>query len=236
MKKLIITAIVAALSTPVAFADIKSFSSAKRALYSKVPDTTTFYAQCKMWPGYIPRPNLSSCELTGEFEGSRLKSALKIEATRVVPVHRGFKVNGSVRSCFTEAQNKSTDKEKYCLKHDESFKKAYRDLVNLYPAVQQIHKDRAGKPFGKVNKIIYTYGSSQSLNGEHYFQPQPELIGDIARVAFHMNYAYGIDFSEEEIEMYLIWNEMDPVSEEEIIRNRAIKKIQGWSNAYVPLD
>lgn len=216
-----------------ALAEIDSFSQAKRALYTSIPDKETFYTGCKMWPGFVPRPNLTSCGLQNEFEGTRKKRGFRIEAEHVIPSSWMYRKNGKTRSCFLEAQQKSKNKRDYCQEHDPDFRKAHNDLVNLHPTVGQVNADRSNKKFGKALRIEHTYGPSLTLDGESYFQPRPEVVGDIARIAFYMAYTYGVSYSDEEIAMFISWDEFDPISEEERIRNRAIQKAQGWSNPYI---
>lgn len=210
-----------------------SYREAKKALYNKVADTHTFYTNCKIWPGFKPRPNLSSCNLENDFSGKREERGSRIEAEHVVPASAMYKKGDSVRNCVLEAKDKGTRARKYCQKTDPDYKQAYTDLVNLVPTVGQVNADRSNKPFGMVRKIKYAYAKTQSYTGEKYFQPRPEVIGDIARIAFYMNWKYGVPFSNKEVKTFIKWNDMDPVSEAEKSRNLRVYQTQGWANPYV---
>lgn len=218
-----------------ASAEMSSMGEAEKAIFSSVPDRQTFYAGCAMWPGYIPRPKLESCGLEGVFDGRKNKvDSGRIAVDHVVSMNRLLFKDNLPRDCFKKVNGKpNEEKIAFCAKEDFEFKKAYLDLVNLYPVVKILKKDRRGKKIGAVEEETQSYGTSNVFNGKKYFQIRPDMVGDYARIAFYMHYAYGVNYDKEEIKIFKSWAEMDPVSSEEIARNKSILKIQGWANPYV---
>jgi len=212
-----------------------NYRDAKRALYNKVKDSETLYTGCSIWPGHKPRPNLSSCHLENDFSGKRENRGSRIEAEHIIPASMMYFYGDkkTTRQCVKDAKKNRQNTRKYCVKNSEEYLKAYTDLVNLYPTVGQVNADRSNKPFGMVYNVKHTYTGSKSISGKKYFQPRPKVIGDIARVAFYMNWKYKIPFTKEEIETFVLWNQLDPINAEERERNLKIFQAQGWANPYI---
>lgn len=123
----------------------------------------------------------------------------------------------------------------------------FSDLHNLWNATrsanQNLHSDHF---FGgtTVSWTDDTYDAPSLANS--IFYPGEEYCGDVARACFYMTLVYpfltlvntGSSYSEGTIyygylDTLILWNEMDPVSEEEITRNESIYKLQGNRNPFI---
>lgn len=211
-----------------------SFNEARNALYGRVKDKKTFFTRCKIWPGFYPRPNLNSCNLEYHFNQKEKQLAQKISPTHVIPPEKFLITEAGFRDCYKASSSKRTKNAiKSCLKRDSEFFKAHNDLVNIVPALSIIDKKRENLSYGMVIKIREIFQDTGLLRGKTFFQPPQEVAGDIARIAFYLNWKYKVKFSTKEIKTFLDWDKYDPVSQEEIERNRIILKTQGWANPYI---
>ena len=100
------------------------------------------------------------------------------------------------------------------------------DLHHIRPCNISLNSSRGNKKFGTTT------------NGT-YFCPDDSYKGDIARIIFYLMVAYteadNYSFTTvaQSLTMLLDWNELDPVSEIEIVRNNKIEVIQGNRNPFI---
>lgn len=98
------------------------------------------------------------------------------------------------------------------------------DLHHIRPCDNSVNSSRGNKKFGESSG---------------YFTPNDEYKGDIARIIFYLmvryteSDKYSFESIAESLELLLEWNELDPVSETEIIRNNYIYTIQGNRNPFI---
>jgi endonuclease I len=137
----------------------------------------------------------------------------------------------------------------------------HTDLFHIFPADKLVNARRADYPYGEVLNPTWTSlnGSKlgqNSLSGYSgtAFEPIEQYKGDIARGFFYMATRYEdqveswtfnpsgmvmLDnnsypgFEPWVINMLMQWNENDPVSQKEILRNQAIFEIQGNRNPFI---
>ena len=66
-------------------------------------------------------------------------------------------------------------------------------------------------------------------------EPPAEVRGDIARIHFYMNWAYPAYnlINKEDLKLFKVWDQEDPVGEWECERARRIEGIQKNENPYV---
>ena len=140
---------------------------------------------------------------------------------------------------------------------------AYKDLFNLYPSPTSVNSDKSNYPMCNVTDAdsdksnSYTTIGHSYINGKYQwcFEPCDFYKGDFCRGYMYMVTIYknltwstsengrGIvtmdqndwpTFKEWAYELYLLWNEMDPVDEVEIDRNNTIyEEIQYNRNLFV---
>ena len=98
------------------------------------------------------------------------------------------------------------------------------DLHHIRPCNISVNSSRGNKKYGESSG---------------YYVPTDEYKGDIARIIFYLMVRYpesdSYSFSSvcEGVDVLLAWNELDPVSELEILRNDKIAKIQGNRNPFI---
>ncbi|MCM1131154.1 MAG: endonuclease [Roseburia sp.] len=127
---------------------------------------------------------------------------------------------------------------------------AYTDLHHLFASEKNINATRGNKDFNNVkNGNSDEYGNKWDNT---YFEPRDEVKGDLARAMFYLVVRYD-DPNELDLELsetttssssnktgklgilsaLLEWNILDPVSEEEKLRNEKAYSIQGNRNPFV---
>jgi endonuclease I len=100
------------------------------------------------------------------------------------------------------------------------------DLHHIRPCKPSVNSSRGNKKFGTTT------------NG-NYYCPDDAYKGDVARIIFYLMVAYNeadkYSFTSvaQSLTMLLDWNELDPVSEAEIVRNDKIEVIQGNRNPFI---
>lgn len=103
------------------------------------------------------------------------------------------------------------------------------DLHHIRPCNSNVNSSRGNKKFGESTGY---YNPVNISAGEDY-------RGDVARIIFYLMVRYeesdNFEFTDiaESLDMLLIWNEIDPVSQLEINRNNAIENIQGNRNPFI---
>lgn len=104
------------------------------------------------------------------------------------------------------------------------------DLHHIRPCNIIVNSSRGNKKFGTSGSYYYPYNVGGS--GEDY-------RGDVARIIFYLMVAYdeanSYSFTSiaQSQAILLQWNELDPVSELEILRNDKVEAIQGNRNPFI---
>lgn len=122
----------------------------------------------------------------------------------------------------------------------------YSDLHNLWNANESSNKSHSDKFYGgSPASFTDNINEGPKLSGDFFF-PGEEYVGDCARICFYMSLVYPyltlVDSTNVKAEgsiyyglldTFLYWNEIDPVSPEEIQRNNTIFGIQKNRNPFV---
>lgn len=220
-----------------------TFMSAKKELYTKVYDRQgyTIYTGCHWYmKGNKKVVDLTSCGLQNAFPKKQMKRAMRVEAEHSQPASWFLKKNGHWRQCAIEAKQRHEKPREYCQDHDPEYRQAHNDLVNLFPSVGQINGDRSNKPYydevsgGKVKTFRGQgdHGKTIVITSRVAVPPK-SMRGDLARIAFYYRDKYGLKLNSRQEALYEKWANEDPVSQEEIDRDRRIRQVQGWGNSYV---
>ena len=102
------------------------------------------------------------------------------------------------------------------------------DAHHIRPCTPSVNSSRGNKIFG-----------SSTTSNTYY--PGDEFRGDVARIIFYLMTRYveseehNLDFTDiaVSLELLLLWNEQDPVSQLELNRNNYIETIQGNRNPFI---
>lgn len=102
------------------------------------------------------------------------------------------------------------------------------DAHHIRPCTPSVNSSRGNKKFGT------------STTSNTYY-PGDEFRGDVARIVFYLmtryveSEEYNLDFTDiaVSLELLLLWNELDPVSQLELNRNNYIETIQGNRNPFI---
>jgi len=143
----------------------------------------------------------------------------------------------SPASWYYNAPNKClgvVDKREGCLKVDQVYLNYYTDLHNLQPAVAEINRDRGDRPYCSTigGKEYGTSGVRIDLLRDCLWVPD-SIKGNVARVILYMSGRYGIDLPTKDKNLYQNWNTLDPVDNDERLRNKEIALIQGNINSFI---
>ena len=219
----------------------KDFSSAKKELwkiYEKNPKT--FYCGCEFTN---EKPVHESC---GFLSFSPL--AYKIEWEHIVPLshlsentpafYRGEFMQGSE---LCEDGNGKKYRGRRCASEiDNSFKKMESDLYNLVPVIGIINRVRSNYHFGEVPEEVRQYGQCDFEIGEvlvkrkkvKRVEPREDIRGDIARTHIYMTRIYRSEYQmwNQERELMMKWDKLDPPDNWECERGQLIELIQGNRN------
>jgi deoxyribonuclease-1 len=212
-----------------------TFSDAKDLLYGKVYRRHRLTAYCGCSYNGRRQVDLRSCELEG-FAG--VERARRVEAEHVFPAaqfgnfRRCWRQPEAFRAC-REANGTLMSGRACCLNVDKTFLAAHNDLQNLIPAVGMINGDRRDYSWGMAptGKRYGTCGIRIDTGGR--VQPPDALRGDIARIMLYMRDTYGFRLSRQDERLFAAWNELDPVDEWEMKRQKRITRLQGMENRYV---
>ncbi len=122
----------------------------------------------------------------------------------------------------------------------ESKRNQKADIHHLYPTESQSNSKRSSFYFSEVEHgTSPTYDCDDSKLGynseigDTAFEPPEDHKGNVARALFYFSIRYDIEIPEYE-EMFLrMWNNIDPVDENERRRNDIVEKEQGNRNPFI---
>jgi hypothetical protein len=125
---------------------------------------------------------------------------------------------------------------KFSRRHSRGLQKT--DLHHLYPVYSRANSSRGNLPFAEVsndrNSICEASRRGPAHNtGVTSFEPPTEHKGNVARALFYFSVRYQIEISDGQEEYLRKWHQIDPVDEEELIRNQRIYEIQGNRNPFI---
>lgn len=128
---------------------------------------------------------------------------------------------------------------KQCRTHSDDFNRVEADLHNLYPAREDVNKQRASFRFGEVRGEPRRFGRECDFEinfRARVVEPSPDVRGEVARAMFYMAYTYkdkGLEIFPKQGRMLLKWHLADPPSALEKTRNDIIEKLQGRRNVFI---
>jgi deoxyribonuclease I len=237
-----------------------SFTSAKKIarniIYANPDQRVTIYCGCPFKSassasgGIIEKIGTNACKYRPRKNEARGR---RLEWEHIVPASS----LGDELSCWKDGDDacvtrkgKTFKGRKCCAKVSEEFKMMEADLHNLTPAVGEVNGDRSNHPHGNIanrDDVDFTYGKcpfviSKSFRDEdngltRIAEQSPEqgrdVRGDIARIWFYMNDAYGVDIPTEIWNQLVGWSQDDPVDDAELARDQRIFDAQGNHNPFV---
>lgn len=107
------------------------------------------------------------------------------------------------------------------------------DMHNLYPVWSDLTVYRTGRVFGEVEGENWRFDKCDFEWKSGVVEPRPLSRGNIARAIFYMHTTYNLPVAGEMMTVLKQWNQQDPPSEQERIRNDRIERIQGRRNPYI---
>ena len=124
----------------------------------------------------------------------------------------------------------------HCRNSNEQFRQMEADMHNLVPAIGEINGDRSNYKFSMISGEKRVYGkpvNMEILSSDRRAEPPENVQGDIARTYFYMMDRYDMRISDQQKQLFIAWNNTNPVDRWESEKNQLIKKLQGDENEYV---
>lgn len=112
------------------------------------------------------------------------------------------------------------------------YRQASSDLHNLWPALGRYNSSRGNAPFTEIAGEKWRWPECDFEKNSTGVEPRESVRGEIARSFLYMIDRYQLPDHGQRALM-LKWNRDDPVSDEEIQRNREIYLLQGVYNKYI---
>ena len=170
--------------------------------------------------GYKPRKNKKRGET--------------IEWEHIMPAYRF----ASGMQCWNEKicidkNGKSYKGRKCCEKVDKKFRIMQADMYNLVPSVGELNGDRSNYSYGIIDGEARLYGECDFEVSGKKAEPKEDIRGDIARTYFYMEETYNIELTDEERQLFIMWDKLDNISQWEKVRAERIKEIQGNENKFI---
>jgi len=208
-----------------------SYDNAKKLMYHNISDTQSLYCGCDtVIDGSDERFHTDNCNFVPSNPVA--PQATRLEAEHVLPAEL-IATYGSM-SCWDgpDCRNKETNR-RCCYRSDALFKRAFIDLVNLYPAIGSVNLARLSKEYDDIPGEEYNFGQCNFEYNSEYAEPREEVQGDVARIYYYMADNYSLTLPSRLLDLLEVWDQNDPVDEIELERNNLILEIQGSSNPYV---
>ena len=203
-----------------------SFDRSKRLLATEVytDHLLAFYSGCR-YRLYLKKfvPVASSCGF--QYRKSKSRSE-RIEWEHIVPAwHFGHQLR-----CWQDGGRL------HCRTSNEKFRQMEADMHNLVPAIGEINGDRSNYKYSMISGEPRAYGAPVNMEIEfksRTAEPPESVQGDIARTYFYMAERYGLQISNQQKQLFIAWNNLDPVDSWERQKNQRVKAIQGDENTFV---
>ena len=218
---------IATLDTaPMGLQSTYSFSKSKRLLGAEVYTShlLAFYSGCRyrlVEKKFVPVA--SSCGF--KFRKNKNRSE-RIEWEHIVPAwHFGHQL-----LCWQDGGRA------YCRSNNEKFRQMEADMHNLVPAIGEINGDRSNYKFGMVGGEPRLYGDAVNMEivfADRVAEPPESVQGDIARAYFYMVDRYQLQVINQQNQLFIAWNNQDPVDSWEREKNQLVKALQGDENQYI---
>lgn len=115
------------------------------------------------------------------------------------------------------------------------------DLHHLFPTDSQMNSLRGNTIFGEVSKDLHKTKCPESKFGpgigisRSVFEPPQEHKGAVARALFYFSIRYDLPISQEEEVVLRKWHHESPISEQEVVRNNEIHRLQGNRNPFIDI-
>ena len=216
---------------------IESYTTAKNAMYDvhrEGQHELTFYCGCTYKDRRVSR---GSCGYTVRTDAER---AGRTEAEHVMPAarfgHAFLEWTEGSTDCGVTSKGAPKKGRSCAQKLSKEFSLMEADIFNLQPAIGEVNGDRKDYEWGEIGGEERRYGRCDVEIQDRQVEPRPGIRGDIARTYLYMAWAYPerVTLAPQELRMFQAWDRMDPADKWEVARTRAMEKIQGNLQPFVP--
>lgn len=120
-----------------------------------------------------------------------------------------------------------------CYEQKKPFSVMEADLHNLYPVRLDLSNALYDSEFGEIAGDDWRIGDCDFERKNGIVQPRLLARGNVARSLFYMHSRYNLPLKKDTLQILKRWNREDPPSQQEIVRNDRIEKIQGNRNPFI---
>ncbi|STX81694.1 putative endonuclease-1 [Legionella busanensis] len=219
------------LSSSVLALPPKTFTQAKKqARIIFAFQRETLYCRCKFDARL--RVDLASCNMQS---ASGIRRAHVVEWEHMMPAENF----GNHFACWREPlcikkNGKRYKGRKCCEKIDKQFRQAEGELYNLWPAVGLVNSARSNFRYSMLENHTSFYGCPITIDKKsRRVEPADYAKGIVARANLFMAYKYGIELSEAQRNLFIVWDKQFPPSTNEKWWAEAVAKIEGYPNPYI---
>lgn len=120
-----------------------------------------------------------------------------------------------------------------CYEQNKQFSIMEADLHNLYPVRLDLSNALYDSEFGDIEGDDWRIEGCDFERKNSVVQPRPLARGNIARAIFYMHDRYKLPVKRDTLQILKKWNKEDPPSQQEVVRNDKVEKIQGNRNPFI---
>lgn len=210
------------------FAAPDNFSASKvelkRHVYYDQNSLGTLYCGCN-WQWVGSSGGIIDHKSCGYQIASQPDRARRLEWEHIMPASNF----GRARQCWQHGGRQN------CTATDPVFNRMEADMFNLAPSIGEVNADRSNFNYGQLNSSSRKYGACDFKVDfrSRTAEPRNEIKGRVARVYFYMADRYGITLSRQQQQLFVAWNKLYPVTEEERMLESRTAARMGHNNQFV---
>lgn len=147
---------------------------------------------------------------------------------------RRYNIEHVFPMAWVARQLKCGDREQ-CRRRSERFNRIESDMHNMFPARKDLNQLRRSYAYGIIQgeRWVAPDCDFEVDDRRRRVEPRPAVRGDIARAMLYMADRYRLNLFRRQRDLMLQWHRQDPPDQEEVRRNRIIRKLQGNGNPWI---
>jgi deoxyribonuclease-1 len=159
--------------------------------------------------------------------GYRFDAVRRSESGGVAGVEHIYPIDGMLKALRCDSRLQCRDRR------GRRYQRMEADLHNLYAAWMPLLLYRNGARYGLIDGEDWRLDDCDIEWARGILEPRPLARGNIARAMLYMHDTYRLPLDMAARRLFRQWNEEDPPSEQERMRNDLIERLQGRRNPYI---
>jgi deoxyribonuclease-1 len=161
------------------------------------------------------------------FCGYRFKNNKETVKHRLVEIQHIYPSAAMLREAGCKSRMQCREES------NQRFIRMEADMHNMYPVIQDILIPAREPLYGELEGEHWKFDDCDYERSGGMVEPRPVARGNVARALLYMQLKYGIKLDPQLILTLKRWNEADPPSKQEKLRNDRIEALQGQRNPYI---